>query len=84
MPRPEALNEQPAMARWTAEPKRDNDRNEVTDEKDGKRYHDEPRPTKRENDKYADEEKREPAAGPNNQPRLSIEPSGDALLDYVH
>jgi hypothetical protein len=84
MPRSKTLNEQPAMARWTAEPKRDNDGNELTNEEDGKRYHDQPWPTKCENGNYADEEKREPAARPNDEPRLSVKTSGDRLLDRVH
>jgi len=84
MPRSKALNEQPAMARWTAEPKCDNDGNELTNEEDRERDHDEPRPTKRENGNYADEEKREPAARPNNKAGLSIEAPGYGLLDGVH
>jgi hypothetical protein len=84
MPWSKTLNEQPAMARWTAEPKRNNDGNELANEEDGKRYHDQPRPVENEHGNDAREEKREPTARPNDEPRLSVKASGDRLLDRVH
>jgi hypothetical protein len=84
MPRTKALNEQPAATRWTAEPKSQGDSDAMTNEEDGKRYHDQPWPTKCENGNYAGEKKREPATRPNNEPRLSVKASGDRLLDRVH
>jgi hypothetical protein len=80
----EALNEQPTITRWTAEPKRDNDGNELTDEKDGKCYHEEPRPTENEHSNHAHEKKCEPATRPNDKPRLGVETPGNGWLDRVH
>jgi hypothetical protein len=68
MPRPKALNKQPAMTRWTAKPKSNGDGNALTDDEDGKRYSNEPRPTENENSDDASEKKREPATRPNDKP----------------
>jgi hypothetical protein len=84
MPRPQALNEQPAMTRWTAEPKSEGDSDALTDDEYGKRDCNEPRATENEHSNYADEEKCEPATRPNDEPRLSVEAPGDGLLDGVH
>jgi hypothetical protein len=84
MPRPKALNEQPAMTRWTTEPKSKSDSDALTDDEYRKRYGNEPRPTENEHGNYADEEKCEPATRPNYEPRLSVKAPGDRLLDGVH
>jgi hypothetical protein len=38
MPRPKALNKQPAMTRWTAKPKSEGDSDALTDDEYRKRY----------------------------------------------
>lgn len=84
MPRPKALNEQPAMTRWTAEPKSKDDSDALTDYENGKRYSKKPRPTENERGNHAGQKKREPATRPNDEPRLGVEVPGDRLLDGVH
>jgi hypothetical protein len=48
MPRSKTLNEQPAMTCWTAEPKSKCDSNALTDDENGKRNGDKPRPVENE------------------------------------
>jgi hypothetical protein len=72
------------MTRWTAEAKSKGDSDALTDHENGKRYGNEPRPTENEHSNYAHEKNREPATGPNDEPRLSVEAPSDRLLDGVH
>jgi hypothetical protein len=84
MPRTEALNEQSAMTRWTAEPKSKDDSDALTDNEAGKRYSNEPSPTENEHSDDTREKKCEPATRPNDEPRLGVEAPGDRLLNGVH
>ena len=84
MPRTEALNEQPVITCWTAEPKSEGDGDAVTDDENGKRHNDEPRPAEEQDSNHAHKKNCEPATRPHNEPRLSIEAAGDGLLDGVH
>jgi hypothetical protein len=84
MPRSEALNEQPAMTRWTAEPKSKDESDAVTNDENWKRNDEKPRPAENEHSNDTCEKKCEPATRPNNEPRLSVEAPGDGLLDGVH
>jgi hypothetical protein len=84
MPWPQALNEQPAITRWTTEPKSKRDSDALTDDENRKRYSNEPRPTENEHSNHAREKDCEPATRPNDEPRLSVEAAGDRLLDGVH
>jgi hypothetical protein len=44
----------------------------MTDEENGKRYSDEPRPTEHEDSNYAHEKDCEPATRPDDEPRLGV------------
>jgi hypothetical protein len=84
MPRTEALNEQSAITRWTAEPKSKDDSDALTDNENGKRYSNEPSPTENEYSDDTREKKCEPATRPNDEPRLGVKAPGDRLLNSVH
>ena len=68
MPWTETLNQQPAMTRWTAKAKGENDGNAKTDEENGKRKSNEPRPTEQQHSNNAEEKNGEPATGPDDEP----------------
>jgi hypothetical protein len=68
MPRTEALNQQSAMTRWTAEPKSKDDSDALTDNENGKRYSSKPSPTENKNSDDTREKKCEPATRPNDEP----------------
>jgi hypothetical protein len=55
MPRSKTLNQQPAMTRWTAEPKSKDDGNGLTNDENGKRNGDEPKPVENEHSNDARE-----------------------------
>jgi hypothetical protein len=82
--RPKALNQQPVITRWTAEPKRENDGDSLTDDKNGQRYCNEPRPTEDKHGKHADEQKRESKARPYDDTRFGVESARGRLLNRVH
>ena len=84
MPRSKTLNEQPAMTRWTAEPKSKGDSDALTDDENRKGDCKEPGPAENHNCNDAGEKKCEPATRPNDEPRLSVETPGDRLLDRAH
>jgi hypothetical protein len=84
MPWPQALNEQPAITRWTTEPKSKRDSDALTNDENGKRNGDKPRPVENEHSNDAREKKCEPATRPNNEPRLGVEAPGNRLLNGVH
>jgi hypothetical protein len=84
MPWPKALNKEAAITRWTTEPKGKRDGNAVTDEENGNRNSDEPKRAEYPGNNNADEKKCEPASGPDNEPRLSIQAPRRRLLDGVH
>src|SRR5216683_7608864 len=55
MPWPKSLNEQPATTRWTAEAEGKRDSDAVTNDENGKRYSNEPRPAEDQDSNHARE-----------------------------
>jgi len=84
VPRAEALNEQPVITCWTAEPKSTGDGDAVTDDENGNRHNYEPSPTEEQESNHAHKKNGEPATRPYDEPRLSVEAAGDRLLDGIH
>jgi hypothetical protein len=84
MPWPKALNEQSAITYWTAEAKSKRNSNALTEEENGKRNGNEPRPPKNQNSDHAHEKNCEPATRPDDEPRLNVEAASDGLFDRVH
>ena len=84
MQRAEALNQKAAMTCRTAVSKRQRNGNALTDEKNRERDSDQPGPTEHQRRNDANEQDGQPQAGPDDEPRLSIEAAGDRLLNRVH